>query len=156
MAKRSKHSVDVKSSAHLRSSFVAAALVLGGAANYPRPCSGYADEIVKRQCFCHYHLGDNGTYVWPFSTTTATKCKQYISCTTAIPTINTCTGRRNGPIVVADDTEFNGETRCLPLAPGEKFECSTGGEHVLLSRLHALHCKQALHLTDCWSATLGV
>jgi hypothetical protein len=65
--------------------------------------------------------------VWPFATG-SNKCKQLIECKYAPPTLQDC----GGVNIVADDVEFNGEARCLPLdldpAQGERFDCSTGGK----------------------------
>jgi hypothetical protein len=97
---------------------VAAALLLGSS-TYPRPCSGYTSDTDKKLCFCHYHPG-TGTYVWPFSTG-ANKCRQAIECKYTFPTLSSCSAT-----LVADDTEFNGQTQCLKQPSG--FECSTGGK----------------------------
>jgi hypothetical protein len=96
----------------------AAAVRVLGSSKYPRPCSGFSG-IEQQICFCHYHQGA-GTYVWPFSTTIAKKCRQAVECKPPNPKLKDCPAT-----TVADDVEFNGETRCLLEPSG--FECSTGG-----------------------------
>jgi hypothetical protein len=107
---------------------VAAALVLGNK-TYPRPCSGYASDTEKEFCFCHYHPG-TGTFVWPFSSGN-NKCRQAIECKYTVPTLTCCP-----PTTMADDVEFNGQTRCLDQPSG--FECSTSGKRYLANSNTAL------------------
>jgi hypothetical protein len=89
-----------------------------GNSTYPRPCSGFTG-FEQQKCFCHYHP-TGGTYVWPFSNA-AMKCREAIHCKDPDPYLYSCP-----ETAVADDVEYNGNTRCLP--EPANFNCSTGGK----------------------------